>query len=413
MPERNPQVLSYSHLVDYPRADEALHVLKKTASLVKPIMRARGWTVRLLAEFYPMEQNLLGLNVGQGQKICLRLRYSGDSNQFLPFENVVDTMLHELAHIEQGPHDEKFHALWDQLRDEHESLIRKGYTGEGFLSEGHRLGGKRIPIEEARRRARASAEKRRNTNISRTLGGRAPPSGQNIRGVIAYAAERRRRQVQGCASSSHNQDEIREIAETATRNGFKTQAEEDAANETAIAQAYWELVQEEQKAKYGYSYVPPTAENTVGNGGGTVKPGSARREKEPTKLQTHRTDVDGEKRSGSNSAVVTWACEVCTLENPPDYLCCDVCGSERSEKVTKELSGRSLKRQKVVDLTKSDSNTTRTTTTSTRSSSTAAAPLVPEATRPAPQTWTCSLCGRVREKIWWSCDICGNIKDKS
>jgi DNA-dependent metalloprotease WSS1 len=60
MPEHDPLVLSYSHLRDFPREKDALQTLKKAASLVKPIMRARGWTVKELAEFYPDQQNLLG-----------------------------------------------------------------------------------------------------------------------------------------------------------------------------------------------------------------------------------------------------------------------------------------------------------------------------------------------------------------
>lgn len=59
-PEYDAQVLSYRHLTGLPRADEALHSLKKIASLVKPIMRARGWKVTELCEFYPSQQNLLG-----------------------------------------------------------------------------------------------------------------------------------------------------------------------------------------------------------------------------------------------------------------------------------------------------------------------------------------------------------------
>lgn len=57
-------VLSYTHLRSYPRQDEALHTLRKVASLVKPIMRARGWKVSELAEFYPDQQNLLGESPG-------------------------------------------------------------------------------------------------------------------------------------------------------------------------------------------------------------------------------------------------------------------------------------------------------------------------------------------------------------
>jgi hypothetical protein len=60
MPEHDALVLSYSHLAKLSRASDALQTLKKVASLVKPIMRARNWKVRELAEFYPEQQNLLG-----------------------------------------------------------------------------------------------------------------------------------------------------------------------------------------------------------------------------------------------------------------------------------------------------------------------------------------------------------------
>ncbi|KAM5355537.1 hypothetical protein ACJ41O_002183 [Fusarium nematophilum] len=276
MPEHDALVLSYVHLAGFPRAGEALHTLKKVASLVKPIMRARNWKVRELAEFYPEQNNLLGLNVNKGMKICLRLRHAGDRNQFMPIENVVDTMLHELSHIVHGPHDSKFHALWDQLRDEHQGLALKGYTGEGFLSEGRRLGGARIPPREARRLAREAAEKRRvrplGTGAGKRLGGAAPRPGEDIRRVIADAAERRNQTLKGCGTDQLSESQIRNIADTATRNGFRTQADEDAANDAAIAQALWELVQEDEQAKYGSSYIPPTADNPTGNGGGAVMP---------------------------------------------------------------------------------------------------------------------------------------------
>ncbi|KAL8969452.1 MAG: hypothetical protein Q9183_001985, partial [Haloplaca sp. 2 TL-2023] len=163
MLEHDALISEYQHDKSRSREADALQTLRKVASLVKPIMRQRGWRVGILTEFFPPEQNLLGLNWNRGQKICLRLRYPGDERQFLPLEQVVDTMLHELCHNVHGPHNEAFHNLWNQLRDEHESLIRKGYTGEGFLSEGHKLGGstQRLPVREAQRRARAAAEKRR------------------------------------------------------------------------------------------------------------------------------------------------------------------------------------------------------------------------------------------------------------
>lgn len=60
MVEHDALIYEFSHLKQLPREKDALHTLKKIASLVKPIMRARGWTVGTLAEFYPDSHNLLG-----------------------------------------------------------------------------------------------------------------------------------------------------------------------------------------------------------------------------------------------------------------------------------------------------------------------------------------------------------------
>lgn len=62
-PEHDALVFEYSHLQKLPREKDALISLKKIASLVKPIMRARKWKVGTLAEFYPDQQNLLGENL--------------------------------------------------------------------------------------------------------------------------------------------------------------------------------------------------------------------------------------------------------------------------------------------------------------------------------------------------------------
>lgn len=94
MREFEPLVSGFEHLKHKPREAEALTTLRKIASLVKPIMRQRGWRVGTLAEFYP-ERNLLGININHGEKICLRLRYPSDDKQFLPLDQVLDTMLHE------------------------------------------------------------------------------------------------------------------------------------------------------------------------------------------------------------------------------------------------------------------------------------------------------------------------------
>lgn len=181
-------------------------------------------------------------------------------------------MLHELAHNVFGPHDERFHALWNQLREEYDGLLRKGYTGEGFMSQGRRLGGSVVvPHDEARRIARAAAERRRDlsSGSGQRLGGAAVRKGQDIRRVIVDAIERRARITRGCAATNHSAQEIQDIADSSTSSGFKTKAEEDKANDQAIAQALWELMQEEEQQKYGTDYVPVTRSDPVGNGGGT------------------------------------------------------------------------------------------------------------------------------------------------
>lgn len=447
MPEHDPLVLSFSHLRNLPREKDALHTLKKIASLVKPIMRARGWKVGELAEFYPDQQNLLGktyitldpdvscklyntivvtglgLNVNRGQRILLRLRYAGDSNQFLPIEQVTDTMLHELSHIVHGPHDAKFHALWDQLRDEHEGLAMKGYTGEGFLSDGHRLGGRGVPMHEARRLARAAAEKRRTLSAGsgRRLGGVAPRPGQDIRSVIVSAIERRNTALQGCGNTKHNEREIQEISDRATKNGFRTQAEEDAANEAAIAQALWELVQEDEQRKYGESYIPPSINNPTGNGGGAVlnasqpKAGTSAARPPPDRSISNPPPIplSTKPTAPEEPEDDVWVCEVCTLHNPASYLSCDACTTERSAKNSRELATKaaaknaSKRPRAVVDLTSSPA---KGGASKRRVASDSAVGQQPSATT---STWQCSFCGNVMDKQWWTCATCGKMKDNS
>ncbi|KAF4125203.1 WLM domain, partial [Geosmithia morbida] len=318
--EQDRLIGSYVHLGSFPRAAEALHTLKKIASMVKPIMRARSWQVKELAEFYPDDPRLLGLNVDRGRKILVRLRYAGDKAQFMPLDQVLDTMLHELCHIVHGPHDSKFHALWDQLRDEWQGLALKGFTGEGFLSEGRRLGGsgsgmrQSPPAQEARRLARAAATQRAaaaaaaaaasqqaGSGSGRRLGGGSaarPRPGDDMRRVIADAAQRRNKTLQGCATDNLTDGQIRSVTDSASANGFRTKAEEDEANEAAISQALWELMQEEQRLE---------------------------------QQQQRWWQGSGDDNSGGQgtTAETFWECDRCTLHNESGHLACQVCGATR------------------------------------------------------------------------------------
>lgn len=287
-----------------------------------------------------------------GRQVFLRLRHDYDRTQFLPFEEVVDTMLHELCHIVHGPHHRRFHALWDQLRDELQGLMMKGYTGEGFLSEGRRLGGTRLPAHEVRRLARAASGKPSAATQGHRLGGAAPRPGQDIRKAIADAVDRRNEAGRGCASDRLSDREAQELADAATRNGFRTQAEEDEANEVAIAQALWELVQENEKERLGDAYIPPSAENPGGYRDGSVVSGQ-RWHHAPGAVE-----VAPSSRASSPGGPSFWVCEACTLHNPLQHLCCGACGAERPEPTRKrkhggEVSGSARSGPTMIDLTQS------------------------------------------------------------
>lgn len=304
---------SYEHLQGLPRSDTALDMLRRVASLVKPIMRKRSWKVQILAEFLPPEQNLLGLNINRGYKICIRLRYHNNPDLFLPVEQVVDTMLHELSHNVWGEHDSNFHRLWDELRDEHETLLRKGYTGEGFLSEGQKLGGGRFgapPPHEMRRLARASAKKRHaQGTLSRGSGqrlGGAPLHlyNNNVRSVIVDQVAQRNTISKGCASG---RGDAGKLADQSGRTVFKTKAEEDDANDRAIAQALYELMEqeEERKLKGTFSAAPSDGGLAWTPEGGLYDPAKESRPSPVGKQESHPSEDEQLKWALKESAANT------------------------------------------------------------------------------------------------------------
>ncbi|KAL8706734.1 MAG: hypothetical protein Q9201_000259 [Fulgogasparrea decipioides] len=441
MHEHDPLVAEYQHEKSRPREGEALQTLRKVASLVKPIMRQRGWRVGILTEFYPPEQNLLGLNWNRGQKICLRLRYPGDERQFLPLEQVVDTMLHELCHNVHGPHNEAFHNLWNQLRDEHESLIRKGYTGEGFLSQGHKLGGAtgRIPMHEAQRRARAAAEKRRTLTAGsgQKLGGAGVRRGQDIRKVIADAAQRRIDIMRGCADTDTAR--VKEIVDQTNHSGFKTKAEEDDANEEAIMLAYIDLVQEEEREKYGKDYVPPSKDNPAGSQGRStsslapVKPEPGTLTAKPpvqlstrpntstgggAPLPTHVFDLEDPSSEADFSS--SWTCNICTFVNPPNYLSCDACGTDRPSPPPSRPSStpsstprRPENSLHTRNLPKSDEPSRIPKKGDKLDQIHSLNKEIERKAQAQPVGWECVGCGNWMESQWWTCGRCGMMKVRS
>lgn len=340
-----------------------------------------------------------------------------------------------LCHIVIGPHNNSFHKLWKDLRDEWSSLQLKGYTGEGFLGKGRKLGGrggKVPPLHEIRRQARAAAEKRKvlNQGSGQRLGGRPLPRGME-REAIAAAAARRATITKGCASGTK---EAGKMAEEASRDGFRTKAEEDDANDRAIAEALAELWEEEEERKlYGPGSAGDgglvwTAESGLEmNEPSTRPPGQpSRAPQQPTtrkgrpisrlvaeaedKKSANVASASNPQRGSADSSNSTsqqtippstnrdlWSCEICTLENPWNYLCCDACGVERPSSII-PLRG--------------SGSSGRDTISSSSSRSTVQGLTQPKP-REEPLGWVCSHCGAFMERQWWTCSACGRMKDSS
>lgn len=78
-----------------------------------------GWlTYRfvLLSYCSPPNPSLMGLNIDGGSEIKLRLRRQNNEWAFFPYEQILDTMLHELCHNEVGPHNADFYKLLEEIR---------------------------------------------------------------------------------------------------------------------------------------------------------------------------------------------------------------------------------------------------------------------------------------------------------
>lgn len=201
--------------------DQALSLLERATTQVRPIMAKRKWTVPLVAEFYPPSSNLLGLNHNRGAKIQLRVRSPNSPDVFLPYETILGTLLHELAHIEVGPHDARFYKLLDELNEECDELIAGGNDGTGsgnsgsFAGRGRRVGQGvtvTVPKHLAGERAVVAARNRERMGRLMPRGGRRLGGSADIarlcdpREMALAAAQRRARDDVWCGGAVENGD---------------------------------------------------------------------------------------------------------------------------------------------------------------------------------------------------------------
>ena len=288
-------------------------------------------------------------------------------------------------------------------------------------------------MHEARRLARINAEKRRTLTAGsgQKLGGAPVRRGVDIRSVIADAAARRATITKGCASGVDAERE-REIDKETNKNGFRTKADDDDANEEAIMIAYIDLVQEEEREKYGDAYIPPSRENPAGSQGGfskiksepetrsnrappipastkpkyttTYTPSPSYNQVPPTSF-TQTPPIQPQEQSSD-----TWTCEICTLVNPSNYLCCDACSTERSFSPSPPPAPKQPPRTGSTQAMPSsikDSNSKKAVKSLLSLDATTSQ--LPE----RPIGWICHSCGNFMESEWWTCARCGSMKQSS
>lgn len=229
-----------------------------------------------------------------------------------------------------------------------------------------------------------------------------------MRKVIADAAQRRIDVTKGCASGT---DRGAELAEEASRNGFRTKAEEDDANEQAIMQAYIELIQQEEREKYGPSYTPPSQENPAGPRS-TMSPPPVPGSTKPTPHPSDPIDLTSDNASYDQP----WTCPTCTLENPATFLCCDACTAERPRPsnprpVPNQTTASRPPKSRPKNKRPPTQGPSQVVSRNQRAAETLAA--AERSTKKRALGWVCHICGTFMETEFWTCSTCGMMKQTS
>lgn len=355
-----------------------------------------------------------------------------------------------LTHNVHGPHDEKFHALLKELENEYVTVRRSGYSGEGFYSEGKRLGTGRShnpsTVADARRKALAAAEKRRSLSAGsgQKLGGSksdsANPDYQEIRERVAAAALRRAMISKTCGAESGASDrgKMEKDAEKTIENGILTRVEEDEdedVNEQAILQAAIDLIEagEREEAmrrkaweeRGGYVWIEDDTEPVLIPATAAVASSTAQSagSKHSRSSSSESSPDSGDKRPIPTSppfldpppsyeealGASTWSCDLCTLINPAPNSNCDACGVQRPE-------------EEVVEIIETPKRAPRPMTQVTRPGGLKRSTSVKKKERvrfginpvtPAKRMWDCHNCTSTNDIEWWTCATCGVMKMSS
>jgi hypothetical protein len=124
------RIHSWDVLARMPGSDAARALLARCMVVLQQLVAKHRTAVMRVAEFFPRNANLLGLNTNHGERIDVRLRKASNRLELLGFEEVMCTLAHEVAHNFIGPHNAAFFQL-------HRAMVA---DCERFIVDGMRLG---------------------------------------------------------------------------------------------------------------------------------------------------------------------------------------------------------------------------------------------------------------------------------
>jgi len=104
--------------------------------ILNRIMKRKSYIVKKLEELNENEiktsifTKCYGLNVGMGtEKIGIRLRNNG---KFVSYNTIIDTMIHELAHMDEPNHGDNFYKKQKELRDIYDTFEKINWSHNYF-----------------------------------------------------------------------------------------------------------------------------------------------------------------------------------------------------------------------------------------------------------------------------------------
>ncbi|KAL8237646.1 hypothetical protein R6Q59_018727 [Mikania micrantha] len=315
--------------------DEARRFLEKIAKQVQPIMLKHKWRVKVLSEMCPKNPRLLGLNVGHGLHVKLRLRRPNTDWDFYPFDEVLDTMLHELCHNAIGPHNVSFYKLWDDLRKECEELRISSFGG-GFDLPGRRLGGisRQPPLSSLRQTVLAAAGNRARQGSLLPSGPKRLGGDKSIMSALtpvqaaAMAAERRFQDDIWCSLEEKIDEE-----ENGNGDGLQDNTTQNIKYMVTSAKSQ-KRIHQSDNSHLGSHIVDLTDEPLVSNSAIASDTSANKRSRQTGSCidLTSNASTSGsssDKKMAGNTKSCGWECMMCTLLNPPLAPICELCGTHK------------------------------------------------------------------------------------